>query len=186
MLKSRFDNFIDFIKNKRVVILTHTLVDIDGLASCLALKYFLVQYCKEQEIKICFSELNKSTKNYLRNISKKFPEFDFSLNKTFNPSDTDAILIVDTNNLKQVELDNNLDLISLNIPLLYIDHHYLGEESENNDLKVSNLIFEDFSSSVEISTTQGDILAYGVSAVPSQNLRPDEIIEVIHSENGLC
>lgn len=150
MLKSRFDNFIAFIKNKNIKILTHALVDIDGLASCFTLKYFLIQYFKEQEISIYFSELTKSTKNYLRNITEKFPEFDFSFSKTFNASSTDVILIVDTNNLNQIELHNNLDLANLGIPLMFIDHHYLREKSEINNLETSNLIFENYSSTAEI------------------------------------
>lgn len=150
MLKSRLDNFISFIKNKKIVILTHDLVDIDGLASSLALKYFLNQYFKEQEIIICFSEFTKSTKNFLRNITKKFPEFDFSFSKTFEISKVDVILIVDTNNIKQIKLKNNLKLSNIGIPLIFIDHHYIGEKSEKNDLEASNLIFEDYSSTVEI------------------------------------
>ncbi len=150
MLKSRFDNFITFIQNKNIKILTHNLVDIDGLASCLTLKYFLTQYFKEQEISIYFSEFAKSTKNYLRSITKKFPKFDFSFSKTFKASDTDVILIVDTNNLNQIELNNNLDLSNLGIPLIFIDHHYLGEKLEKTKLYASNLIFENYSSTAEI------------------------------------
>ncbi len=43
-----------------------------------------------------------------------------------------------------------------------------------------------FTSSVEISTRQGDILAYGISAVPSTNLTPEEIIEIIHKDGGIA
>ncbi len=150
MLKFKFDNFIAFIQNKTIKILTHDLVDIDGLASCVTLKYFLTQYFKEQEISIYFSEFAKSTKQYIRNLTKKFPEFDFSFSKSFKASGTDVILIVDTNNLNQIELNNNLDLSNLGIPLIFIDHHYLGEKLEKTKLNASNLIFENYSSTAEI------------------------------------
>lgn len=150
MLKSRFDNFIAFIQNKNIKILTHDLVDIDALASCLTLKYFLTQYFKEQEISIYFSEFAKPTINYLRNITEKFPSFDFSYSKKFNASTSDVVLIVDTNNLNQIELNSNLDLVNLGIPLIFIDHHYLGEKPKNNTLEISHLIFENYSSTAEI------------------------------------
>ncbi|MFX1567258.1 MAG: bifunctional oligoribonuclease/PAP phosphatase NrnA [Promethearchaeota archaeon] len=150
MLKSRFDNFITFIKNKRILLLTHDLVDIDGLASCLALKYFLIQYFKEQIVTICFSEFTKSTKNYFKNITKRFPEFDFSFSKTFEIINFDVVLILDTNNLKQIDLENNFNLKDIGIPLIFIDHHYIGEKSENNKDIEPNLIFENSSSTAEI------------------------------------
>jgi predicted metal-dependent phosphoesterase TrpH len=40
--------------------------------------------------------------------------------------------------------------------------------------------------SVEISTTQGDILAYGISAMPSISLEPEHVIDIIHSEGGIA
>jgi nanoRNase/pAp phosphatase (c-di-AMP/oligoRNAs hydrolase) len=150
MLKTRFDSFISFIKNKRIVILTHDLVDIDGLASSFALKYFLLQYLKDQDIKICFSDFTKSTKTFFRNISNKFPKFDFTFYETFEVSNTDVILIVDTNNLKQIELRKNIDFSDINIPYLFIDHHYIGEKLGGNNLTQLNLTFEDFSSTAEI------------------------------------
>ena len=42
-----------------------------------------------------------------------------------------------------------------------------------------------FTSSVEISSIFGDILAYGIDSVPSTNLHPKEIIDIIHSEGGI-
>ncbi|MFW9900938.1 MAG: bifunctional oligoribonuclease/PAP phosphatase NrnA [Candidatus Thorarchaeota archaeon] len=150
MLKSRFNKFLTFIKDKRILILTHDLVDIDGLASCLALKYFLIQYFREKLVTICFSEFTKSTKNYLKNVTKKFPEFDFSFNRTFQIFNFDVVLILDTNNLTQIEIGDNLNLTDLGIPLIFVDHHYMGEKSENNKITELSLIFENYSSTVEI------------------------------------
>jgi len=83
MLKSKFDRFLAFIKNKIILITTHDIVDIDGLASCFTLKYLLTALndefldSKNQEISIYFSELSKSTKNFITNFNKLFPEFEF-------------------------------------------------------------------------------------------------------------
>jgi predicted metal-dependent phosphoesterase TrpH len=80
-----------------------------------------------------------------------------------------------------IELDGVVDA------LIITDHNTMGNFSEEI-LKAleSKYHMKIFTSSVELSTTQGDILAYGISAAPSENLRPDEIIDIIHSENGLA
>jgi predicted metal-dependent phosphoesterase TrpH len=80
-----------------------------------------------------------------------------------------------------IELDGVVDALTIT------DHNTMGNFPEET-LKglESKYQMKIFSSCVEISTTQGDILAYGISAVPSLTLRPDEIIEIIHSENGLA
>ncbi|NHJ32781.1 MAG: hypothetical protein FK732_07955 [Asgard group archaeon] len=80
-----------------------------------------------------------------------------------------------------IELDGIVDAV------IITDHNTMGNFSKDIlqglELKYQMKIF---SSSVEISTIKGDILAYGISGVPSLNLRPEEIIEIIHSENGLA
>lgn len=40
--------------------------------------------------------------------------------------------------------------------------------------------------SVEISTSQGDLLAYGVSSAPSKNLDVKKVIEMVHDEGGIA
>jgi predicted metal-dependent phosphoesterase TrpH len=80
-----------------------------------------------------------------------------------------------------IELDGVVDALTIT------DHNTMGNFPKDilKGLE-SKYQMRIFTSCVEISTAQGDILAYGISAVPSLNLRPDEIIEVIHSENGLA
>jgi len=150
MLKSKFENFFAFIKNKKILITTHDLVDIDGLVSCFTLKFFLIQYFKNQEVSIYFSELTKSTKTFIKNFSKKFPNFNFSYEREFNLSNADVLLIVDTNNLNQIKLSNNSETPHLEIPYIFIDHHYLGDKYENNNINTLNLIFDNYSSTAEL------------------------------------
>ncbi len=80
-----------------------------------------------------------------------------------------------------IELDGVVDALTIT------DHDTMGNFSKEilQGLE-SKYHLKIFSASVEISTSQGDILAYGITAVPSNNLRPDEVIEIIHSENGLA
>ena len=150
MLKSKFENFLAFIKNKKILITTHDLVDIDGLVSCFTLKFFLIQYFKNQEVSIYFSELTKSTKTFIENFSKKFPNFNFSYEREFNLSNADVLLIVDTNNLNQIKLSNSSETPHLEIPYIFIDHHYSAEISENNNINTLNLIFDNYSSTAEL------------------------------------
>ena len=150
MLKSKFENFLAFIKNKKILITTHDLVDIDGLVSCFTLKFFLIQHFKIQEVSIYFSELTKSTKTFIKNFSKKFPDFNFSYEREFNLSNADVLLIVDTNNLNQIKLSNSSETPHLEIPYIFIDHHYLGDKYENNNINTLNLIFDNYSSTAEL------------------------------------
>lgn len=150
MLKSKFENFLASIKDKNILIITHDLVDIDGLVSCFILKFFLNQYFKNQEISIYFSELSKTTKDFMKNFSDKFPKFNFAYQKNINLSKINTVLIVDTNNLNQIKLDSNLDISRSEIPYIFIDHHYLGEKSEIENIRTSNLTFQNYSSTAEI------------------------------------
>ncbi len=147
MLSSKFKDFLAFLKSKKILIVTHDLVDIDSLGSCYALKFFLTQYFKNQEIIIYFSELTKSTKNFINNFKVKFPEFNFSYKKDITLSKFDVFLVVDTNNLNQIVFKDNLDISHTNIPYIFIDHHSARKYSNKS---VLDLINENYSSTAEI------------------------------------
>jgi predicted metal-dependent phosphoesterase TrpH len=67
------------------------------------------------------------------------------------------------------------------------DHDSICNYSEQN-LKAFEIKYQIkvFMNSVEISTQQGDILAYGISAMPSNRLDPEHVIDIIHSEGGIA
>lgn len=148
MLSSKFKDFLAFLKRKNILIITHDLVDIDGLASSFVLKFFLTKYFKNQDISIYLSELTKSTKNFITNFNAKFPEFDFSYEKKINLSNIDVFLIVDTNNLNQIEFNDNLGISCTNIPYLFIDHHHYTRKDSNRP--ILDLMNENYSSTAEI------------------------------------
>ncbi|MFX0020894.1 MAG: bifunctional oligoribonuclease/PAP phosphatase NrnA [Candidatus Hermodarchaeota archaeon] len=156
MLKSKFDNFLAFIKNKTILITTHDFVDIDGLVSCFTLKYLLNQLNREflnsknPEISIYFSELSKSTKNFIKNFNKTFPKFDFSYESQFDLTNFDILVIVDTNNLNQIKITGNVDITNSKIPFIFIDHHYTGLNSEDHSENSLDLISKNYSSTSEI------------------------------------
>jgi len=67
------------------------------------------------------------------------------------------------------------------------DHDYISEIAQ----KDLNALEEKYHikvicESVEISTLQGDILAYGITSVPSRRLSAEEVIEIIHSDGGIA
>ena len=84
------------------------------------------------------------------NIGFSFTEFDFSYEKDLNLSNTDVLLIVDTNNLNQINLDKNLAFSKSKIPYIFIDHHYKGSHSEDRNNVSLDLILENYSSTAEL------------------------------------
>ena len=98
-------------------------------------------------------EDNKNRANFyldlirLRRFHEKFPEFNISYEKNVDFSLFDVILIIDTNNINQIRLNNNYRIKNLGIPYIFIDHHYIAEKTEQDK---PNLIFENYSSTAEI------------------------------------
>jgi len=147
MFISKKQNFLKYLKGKNLLITSHDLVDLDGFISGLALKFFFKNFNPNQNIYLIFSELSKHTKNYLKNFSQKFPDFNFSfqINKEF--SNVDVIIIVDSNNLDQIKLLNKLDL---DIPYIFIDHHFNLQKNYPGNVSSFNLISDNYSSTSEI------------------------------------
>ncbi|MFX1315659.1 MAG: bifunctional oligoribonuclease/PAP phosphatase NrnA [Promethearchaeota archaeon] len=147
MLSSKFRNLLGFIEDKKILITTHDLVDIDGLASCYALKYFLNQYFDNPRVSIFFSEISKPTKEFMKKFSNKFQEFKFSYEKQIKLSNYDVCLILDTNKVDQTALNKD-DENSLSI--IFVDHHYKEKKKDNDPLFSEFLIFDNYSSTAEI------------------------------------
>lgn len=145
MLKSKFKNLINFLKNKKILITTHNLVDIDGLTSCFALKYFISQILNVEEVHVFFSEFSRPAREYLDKMIQRFPEFDFSFIKMNNFSGFEVLLILDTNNLNLIKTTGDFD-----IPFIFIDHHMASNEECKNNLSSCNIIEEDYTSTAEI------------------------------------
>ncbi|NHJ46197.1 MAG: hypothetical protein FK733_00280 [Asgard group archaeon] len=87
-----------------------------------------------------------------------------------------------------VSIDDTLqELIGKVNALTITDHNEMGNHSktlvESLELKYQIKVLTE---SVEISTLHGDILAYGISAVPSTSLEPEQVIDIIHSEGGIA
>ncbi|MHA1490569.1 MAG: DHH family phosphoesterase [Promethearchaeota archaeon] len=151
MIKSKLEDFLAYLKDKKILITTHNLVDIDGLVSCHVLKFFFNQYFEKSEIFIYFSKISKSTRNFMVKFAVKFPSFKFLYYKDIDISNVDVVLILDTNNLDQVILPNNLNVLDLDIPIVYIDHHHSNKNKyKNMNLNMNSLIFDNYSSTAEI------------------------------------
>ncbi len=151
MLNSKYEDFLSFLKGKKILITTHDLVDLDGFASCFALKFFLFENLKNANVSIFFSELSKTTRIYMTKFAKKFPGFNFSYRKDVKLSKFDVCLIIDANNISQIRLNQEKETLQIEIPYILIDHHHYNEEkSIKENLSHLNLIDDHFSSTAEI------------------------------------
>ncbi|MFX1479059.1 MAG: bifunctional oligoribonuclease/PAP phosphatase NrnA [Promethearchaeota archaeon] len=151
MANNQFDEFLNFIKGKKILITTHDLVDLDGFVSCFVLKLLLDNIFSNLEISIFFSELSKSTRNFMERFIGKFPEITFNYINDVDLSKYDLCLVLDTNNLKQLAFKDNLTLSDLNLPYISIDHHYYNQNQNHVEkLNLLNIINENFSSTIEI------------------------------------
>lgn len=150
MLISKFDGFLSFLKNKSkpLLITTHDLVDIDGLASCFNLKYCIKQLLENQEVKIYFSELSKRAKVVVNKLKRKFPDLDLLYDEQIDFSKISVAIILDTNNINQTTINNSLPS---NIPVVFIDHHFKPQKNrpENEEVSIS-IISDEYSSTAEI------------------------------------
>ncbi|MHA2009742.1 MAG: DHH family phosphoesterase [Promethearchaeota archaeon] len=149
MLYSRYKDFLSFLKGKKILITTHDLVDIDGFASCFSLKFFLIESLGKPIVSLFFSELSKSTKEFMIQFKKKFPEFEVEFKKEVDISQFDICLILDTSNISQIQFSKS-EKIELNIPYIIIDHHYVSDNIKDGNIDSLNLIKDNFSSTAEI------------------------------------
>jgi len=147
MFTSRKDDFLKYLKGKNLLITSHDLVDLDGFISGLCLKFFFEKIFSTQNINLTFSGLSKHTKSFLKNFSQKFPEFNFSFQVKKDILNVDVVIIVDSNNLDQIKLFNNLDL---DIPFIFIDHHLNLQKNYPNNISFLNVISDNYSSTAEI------------------------------------
>jgi nanoRNase/pAp phosphatase (c-di-AMP/oligoRNAs hydrolase) len=151
MLNSKYKAILSFLKDKKILIVTHDLVDIDGFASCFALKFFLNEYLKNSHVTIFFTELSKSTRSFLIKFVKKFPSFTSTYIKDVDLSEFDVCLVVDANTISQIRFNPEKDTPQLGIPYIIIDHHHYNEKQPSNEnLNHLNLINDNISSTAEI------------------------------------
>lgn len=150
MLKSKFHDFLSFLKDKKILITTHDQVDVDGLVSCTVLKHFLNQQFQDQTVVVYYSEISKPTKAFIVNFTKKFENFSFSFTKSLELSDFDILVILDTNNLDLINFNGNTNLSEGLLPFIFVDHHLnTNKEYAGNKIEF-NLISDIYSSTAEI------------------------------------
>ncbi|MFX0081330.1 MAG: bifunctional oligoribonuclease/PAP phosphatase NrnA [Candidatus Hodarchaeota archaeon] len=149
MLHSKYEDFLTFLKGKKILITTHDLADIDGFVSCFALKFFLLQHTNKP-ISILLSELSNHTKNFMLNFSEKLPEFNFNYKSEVKFSEFDVCIITDTNDLSQIQFSCS-EVIKLEIPYVFIDHHHFNKNKlQNGNIASLNLINDNAISTSEI------------------------------------
>ncbi|MHA2182010.1 MAG: DHH family phosphoesterase [Promethearchaeota archaeon] len=151
MLTLKYENFLSYLKGKKILITTHDLLDIDGLASCFALKFFLTKFLDKPSISIFFSEISKPTRNYMVKFTEKFPEFMFTYKSDVRLTNYDVCVIIDANDINQVGFTLKTGSSQLGIPYIIIDHHHYNADNSNSEnLGSLNLINDKLSSTAEI------------------------------------
>ena len=147
MLKSKFDNLYPLLKYKKILITTHELVDLDGLASCIVFKSLIKQCNNLAIVDFVFHGVSKRAINFIEKFVEKFPDANISWESaSIEMLDFDLIIILDTNNLEQI----NLDVIKSGLPYLFIDHHTHLNKKYKGNLESLNIILDEFSSTAEI------------------------------------
>lgn len=147
MLNSKFEDLKLFLKGKKILITTHDLVDIDGLASCLVLKFFLNRFISSADVHLFLPEISKTTKEFIQKFTEKFPKTTIPLENEFKTLTIDIILILDTNNLEQVTIP---EINSSELPIIFIDHHLNLKKNYKRNIASMNIIDDKFSSTAEI------------------------------------
>ncbi len=150
MLKSEFERLLNFLEGKNILITTHNFVDIDGFVSCIVLKYLLNQYLKNIEIFLFFPELTKKTKEYNLKFNEKFLNSQLIFEEEINFEKIEVILILDTNNIDQLDFNNKFNISSVEIPFIFIDHHFFIDKKYKNNEGSLNIISDDYASTAEI------------------------------------
>ena len=72
MLNSKFEDLKLFLKGKKILITTHDLVDIDGLASCLVLKFYLIDLLVPPMFIYFYQKSQNLQKSLFKNLQKNF------------------------------------------------------------------------------------------------------------------
>ncbi|TFG00106.1 MAG: hypothetical protein EU541_03280 [Promethearchaeota archaeon] len=151
MLKPKIKSYLNFLDNKSVLITSHALADLDGLASAIGLYFFLQKLIPNIITHLYFSKISKKARIFLEKLKEKFPEFDPVFEEDINILYFDAIFITDTNKFSKAGkfLSNDEDILKDTL-IIFIDHHYAEDlhlkQQKNRDF----IIFEDYTSASEI------------------------------------
>ena len=178
MFISKKQDFVKYLKGKNLLITSHDLVDLDGFVSGLALKFFFNIFNPNQNIYLIFSELSKRTKNYLKNFSQKFPDFNFSfqINKEFsNVKELKGILIGGPGPTKETFFEGNYLHNELKKKVIGLrDLSYTGEfglkelVDKSHDLLAKEIIVEErkiLDKFFGLLATETEKVAYGEKEV---------------------
>ena len=147
MLSSKFEKFLNFVNNKKTLVLTHHLLDIDALASIISFKY-LINELKLDGFYFHFSSLTKSTKDFFSLFTERFGDF-YVQDSIFDYKEIEVFLILDTNNLDQVDIPNVENKSLITQPIIFIDHHSFPISNKKSQNKLS-IIEDSYNSTSEI------------------------------------
>lgn len=148
-LNKQVKSLVSYIKEKKIIITTHSLADVDGVASAFALKLFLSKILNHSLIDLRIPKCTKPNKQIIKIIESKC-ECNI-LNTSYTDFKPDILLITDTNNYNQIRFKElNLNYRDIKSNLIYIDHHRKGNNLKNKPLDKYNIIMDNYTSASEI------------------------------------
>jgi len=152
MLKSKFNSYLNFLKTKSVLITSHALADLDGLASAVALHFFFQNQFPSINAKLYFSKVSKKARLYIEKLKSKFSNFTPVFEEEISKLDFEAAFIMDTNKLSKVGgWISARDADSLkHIFVVFIDHHYTDDPHLMDQENRNAIIYENYTSTSEI------------------------------------
>ncbi|MBD3194649.1 MAG: hypothetical protein GF317_06320 [Candidatus Lokiarchaeota archaeon] len=149
MLKDWFEELLPFLKNKKILLSSHELVDLDGFSSAVALYFFLNQFIQDSTLYLYFSDISKKTQSFYEKLKLKFPEMSINIEKDISTLDIDTVIILDANNINQLPFLNDLTNILDELNYIFIDHHYSDEKIEKQ-IQNNKIIIDEYTSTAEL------------------------------------
>lgn len=139
-----FDKLTYNIKqHDRIILMTHSTPDLDGLGSAIAFSELLNKMGKENYIVAPKNLINKSLNKAIKYLEENYI-IPFKYEKNIE-SHNDLLIIFDVENSKLLECEN---LLKIADDKIVIDHHSIGSNKISNT--VCEYINEEKSSTVEI------------------------------------
>lgn len=149
MIEDQIRTVMEYLKDKRVVILTHKSADIDALSSCFLFQKVLAEKIELKASDLYLSKISKTSRQFMERFRSYFSDFSFDYEITLNSNNYDVAVIIDTNNLNQVDGISTIDN-SNKLEVIFIDHHAELEEKTVLNKKSLNIIDDDYPSATEI------------------------------------
>ena len=84
MIEDQIRTVMEYLKDKRVVILTHKSADIDALSSCFLFQKVLAEKIELKASDLYLSKISKTSRQFMERFRSYFSDFSFDYEITLN------------------------------------------------------------------------------------------------------